>query len=119
MKCVVELSEAEQVTLQQLPVNQKSRDSLIRKGDGRATVMVLDNASIHDSIDQNTLDLWFLEHKALLFYLPPYSPDLIEIVWKHFKYDWRRFVMWAEETIDAELAELLGGHGTGFRVNFS
>nr|WP_245623898.1 transposase [Paraburkholderia nodosa] len=89
-------------------------DSLIRKGDGRPTVIVLDNASIHHSIDQDTLDRWFLEHKALPFYLPPYSPELnlIEIVWKHFKYHWRRFVTWTRETIDAELAELLGGYGT-------
>lgn len=28
-----------------------------------------------------------------LYYLPPYSPELdrIEILWKHAKYDWRRF----------------------------
>ncbi len=96
-------------------------DSLIRKGDRCPTVIVLDNASIHHSIDQNTLDRWFLEHKALLFYLPPYSPELnlIEIVWKHFKYHWRRFVTWTRETIDSELAELLGGYGTRFQVNFS
>jgi len=36
--------------------------------------------------------------QALLFYLPPYSPqlNLIEIVWKHFKYHWRRFVTWTK-----------------------
>ncbi|WP_415873359.1 transposase [Burkholderia ubonensis] len=30
----------------------------------------------------------------LLFYLPPYSPELnlIEIVWRHLKYRWRRFM---------------------------
>ena len=96
-------------------------DSLIRQGDGRPTVIVLDNASIHHSIDQDTLDRWFLEHKALLFYLPPYSPELnlIEIVWKHFKYHWRRFVTWTKETSDAELADLLGGYGTKFQISFS
>jgi transposase len=96
-------------------------DSLIRQGEGRPTMIVLDNASIHHSIDQATLDRWFMEHKALLFYLPPYSPELnlIEILWKHFKYHWRRFVTWTKETIDAELAELLNGYGTKFQVNFS
>jgi transposase len=96
-------------------------DSLIRQGDGRPTVIVLDNASVHHSIDQHTLDRWFIDHKALLFYLPPYSPELnlIEIVWKHMKYHWRRFVTWTKETIDAELAELLSGYGTKFQVNFS
>jgi transposase len=96
-------------------------DSLIQQGDGRPTVIVLDNASVHHSIDQHTLDRWFLEHKALLFYLPPYSPELnlIEIVWKHMKYHWRRFVTWTKETIDAELAALLSGYGTKFQINFS
>ena len=59
--------------------------------------------------------------KALLFFLPPYSPELnmIEIVWRHLKYQWRRFVTWSKETIDAELAELLSGYGSKFQVNFS
>jgi transposase len=96
-------------------------DSLIRQGDGHATVIVPDNASIHHSIDQHTLDRWFLEHKALLFYLPPYSPELnlIEIVWQHFRYHWRRFVTWTRETIEAELAKLLGGYENRFQVKFS
>ena len=95
--------------------------SLICQGDGRPTVIVLDNASIHHGIDQVTLDRWFIEHKALLFYLPPYSPELnlIEIVWKHFKYHWRRFATWTKETIDAELETLLNGYGSKFQVNFS
>ncbi|RZF23460.1 hypothetical protein EVC45_44425 [Paraburkholderia sp. UYCP14C] len=47
---------------------------------------------------------WFLDHRMVLFYLPPYSPELnlIEIVWKHAKYHWRRFVNWTKETIDTE-----------------
>jgi len=44
---------------------------------------------------------------------------MIEIVWKHFKYHWRRFVTWTRDTIDAELAELLSGYGSKFQVNFS
>ncbi|NPT61712.1 IS630 family transposase [Paraburkholderia elongata] len=96
-------------------------NDLICQGDGRPTVIVLDNASIHHGIDQVTLDRWFIEHKALLFYLPPYSPELnlIEIVWKHFKYHWRRFATWTKETIDAELEILLNGYGSKFQVNFS
>jgi transposase len=60
-------------------------DALIRQGDVPPTVIVLDNAYIHQSIDQDTLDRWFLDHKARLFYLPPHSPELnlIEIVWKN------------------------------------
>ena len=43
---------------------------------GLTTVVVLDNASIHHNIDQETIDRWFLEHRMVLFYLPPYSPEL-------------------------------------------
>ncbi|QOK98627.1 IS630 family transposase (plasmid) [Ralstonia pseudosolanacearum] len=96
-------------------------DALIRQDDSRPTIIVLDNAAIHHSISEETRDRWFREHKALLFFLPPYSPELnmIEIVWKHFKYHWRRFVNWTRDTIDAELAELLSGYGSKFQINFS
>jgi transposase len=46
----------------------------------------------------------------VLFCLPPYSPELnlIEIVWKHAKYRWRRFVTWTNETIPTGIAKLRG-----------
>jgi transposase len=85
------------------------------------TVVVLDNASIHHSIDQETVDRWFLEHRMVLFYLPPYSPELnlIEILWKHAKYLWRRFVTWTKETIDAEIGKLLARYGSEFEIRFA
>ncbi len=88
---------------------------------GLMTVVVLDNASIHHNIDQTTIDRWFLEHRMVLFYLPPYSPELnlIEIVWKQAKYHWRRFVTWTNETIDAEIAKLLDAYGSKFQIDFS
>ncbi|WP_257026768.1 transposase [Burkholderia sp. S171] len=54
-------------------------------------------------------------------YLPPYSPELnlIEIVWKHAKYHWRRFITWTKETIDAEIAKLLAGYGSEFEIRFA
>jgi transposase len=57
----------------------------------------------------------------VLFYLPPYSPELnlIEIVWKNAKYHWRRFVTWTKETIDAEIEKLLDGYGSEFQIEFS
>src|SRR5258706_13752663 len=71
---------------------------------GLTTVVVLDNASIHHNINQESIDRWFLKHRMVLFYLPPYSPELnlIEIIWKHAKYHWRRFVSWTKETIDVD-----------------
>ncbi|UIF89276.1 hypothetical protein KAF44_30355 (plasmid) [Cupriavidus necator] len=51
----------------------------------------------------------------------PYSPELnlIEIVWKHAKYHWRRFVTWTKETIDTEIEILLSGYGSKFEIRFS
>ncbi|WP_157660027.1 transposase [Burkholderia ubonensis] len=49
---------------------------LLAAGDGRPTVMVLDNASIHHGIDAATRDRSLMDHRALLFYLPAYSPEL-------------------------------------------
>ncbi len=96
-------------------------DGLLADSNGWPTVIVLDNASIHHGIDEATRERWLIEHKAFLFYLPPYSPELnmIEIVWRHLKYRWRRFVTWSKDTIDAELAELLSGYGSKFQINFS
>ncbi len=84
-------------------------------------VIVLDNASIHHNIDQEIIDRWSLEHRMVLFYLPPYSPELnlIEILLKHAKYHWRRFVTWTKDTIDAEIETLLGGYGSEFEIRFS
>jgi transposase len=97
-------------------------NQIAQEGDPeKMTVLVLDNAKIHHNIDQETLDRWFIEHRLLLFYLPAYSPELnlIEIVWKHAKYHWRRFVTWTKETIDAEIATLLADYGSKFQINFS
>ncbi|WP_035878800.1 transposase, partial [Cupriavidus sp. amp6] len=85
------------------------------------TVVVLDNAKIHHAIEQEVLDRWLFEHRMILFHLPPYSPELnlIEIVWKHAKSHWRRFVTWTKETIDAEIDKLLSGYGSKFEISFS
>ncbi|WP_156441106.1 transposase [Burkholderia sp. ABCPW 14] len=61
---------------------------LLAAGDGRPTVIVPDNASIRHSIDAATRDRWMIDHRARLFYLPAYSPELnkIDIVWRQLKY---------------------------------
>jgi hypothetical protein len=48
-------------------------DRVAQQADQRPTVVVLDNASIHHDIDHETLDRWLIEHRMMLFYLPPYS----------------------------------------------
>jgi transposase len=98
-------------------LDQIARDST----PGLTTVVVLDNASIHHNLDQVTIDRWFIEHRIVLFYLPPYSPELnlIEILWKNAKYHWRRFVTWTKKTIDVEIGKLLDGFGSEFQIKFS
>jgi len=96
-------------------------EQLVELPDERVTVIVLDNASIHHGIDQAILHRWLVEHKTLLFYLPPYSPELnvIEMVWRHAKYHWRRFVNWSRESIDAEIEQLLSEYGNKYQMCFS
>ena len=49
-------------------------------------VLVMDNASFHHSRALQAALAWFSE-RVLIFWLPPYSPDLnpIERFWKHLK----------------------------------
>jgi hypothetical protein len=97
-------------------------DQIAKDGSpGLMMVVVLDNASIHHNIEQETIDRWFLEHRMVLCHLPPYSPELnlIEIVWKHAKYRWRRFVTWTKETIDAEIGKLLATYSSEFELRFA
>lgn len=57
-------------------------------------MIVLGSASIHHGIDAATRERWLIDYKAYQPYLPPFSPELnlIEIVWPHLKYRWRRFI---------------------------
>ena len=84
-------------------------------------VVVLDNAKMHHDIDPNTLHRWLVDHRMVLFYLPAYSPELnlIEILWKHAKYHWRRFVTWTQQTIETEITRLFADYGTKFKISFS
>ncbi|WP_415872769.1 transposase [Burkholderia ubonensis] len=51
-------------------------------------MVVLHNARIHHGIDEAARQRWLIDHHALLFYLPAYSPELImiEIVRQQLKY---------------------------------
>nr|WP_247873595.1 transposase [Burkholderia sp. LS-044] len=80
--------------------------------------MVLDNASIHHSIDYEGHARCLHEHHVKRFYLPPYSFELnlIEIVWKQAKYHWRN---WTKEAADDEVRSLLGAYGAKFQIVFA
>jgi len=54
------------------------------------TVIVLDNAKVHQSNAMKLMQKGWAERKLFIFYLPPYSPHLniIERLWKEMKARW-------------------------------
>lgn len=61
----------------------------------KTTVVVLDNAGIHHGGPMRERQTQWERQGLHLLYLPPYCPELnaIEILWKHAKYFWRRFLI--------------------------
>jgi transposase len=61
-----------------------------------------------------------LAQGLFLYYLPPYSPELIriEILWKQAKYFWRRFVSLKGSELLNEVESMMKGFGTAFTINF-
>ena len=59
----------------------------------KMTVVILDNSPIHKSKKfMAKIEEW-KEKDVLIFFLPPYSPELnlIEILWRRIKYQWIPF----------------------------
>lgn len=59
----------------------------------KKTVVVLDNSPIHKSKKfMSKIEEW-KRKDVLIYFLPPYSPELnlIEILWKRIKYQWLNF----------------------------
>ncbi len=88
----------------------------------KPTVIVLDNASIHTAkIIQQQRKVWEIRG-LILFYLPPYSPqlNLIEILWKMLKYYWLKPEDYAEEQLLFYItSQALAAVGNTLNINFS
>jgi len=84
-------------------------------------IVVLDNASIHKGDVMETKRRQWAKKGLYLYYLPPYSPELnrIEILWKHAKYFWRRFVSMKGADLFNEIQSLMKGFGSEFTINFA
>jgi transposase len=89
--------------------------------DGKPIIVVLDNASIHHNISKEQIDEWLHNHRLILVYLTPYSPELnpIEILWKHAKYHWRKFTTWTKENLLREVDQIFLGYGVTFEISFA
>ena len=59
----------------------------------KKTVVILDNSPIHRSKKFMAKIKSWKENDLLIFFLPPYSPELnlIEILWRRIKYQWLPF----------------------------
>jgi len=59
----------------------------------KKTVVVLDNSPIHRSNKFKAKIKQWEEDDLLIYFLPPYSPELnlIEILWRRIKYNWLSF----------------------------
>ena len=66
----------------------KFADQIVKK-----TVVILDNSPIHRSKKFMAKIKEWKEKDLLIFFLPPYSPELnlIEILWRRIKYQWLPF----------------------------
>jgi transposase len=84
-------------------------------------IVLLDNAAIHKGEAMQKKRRRWARQGLYLYYLPPYSPELnrIEILWKHAKYFWRRFVSTNGTALLEGIRSLMQGFGTEFIVNSS
>jgi len=87
----------------------------------KATVVVLDNASIHTSKKfKEQIEKW--EALGLyLLYLPPYSPELnpIEILWREMKYRWVDLnALISFDVFQKHVSRLLNGFGFEYDIKF-
>ena len=88
----------------------------------KKTVVVLDNASIHHSLQfHEKIEEW----KSLnieIFYLPKYSPNLniIETLWRKIKYEWLQARDYENlERLEAAIDNIVLKFGAEFQIKFS
>jgi hypothetical protein len=85
-------------------------------------VLVLDNASIHDSEDFKDHEKRWRKLRVRLKRLPRYSPELnmIEVLWRRIKYNWMPFdATESWETLVESVEDVLKGIGTKHQITFA
>ena len=88
----------------------------------KPTVLVIDNASTHTSNEFNdNIEVW-KERGLIIYFIPPYSPELniIEIVWRKIKYEWLPFSAYESfSNLEKELFNVLSNIGKNHMIEFS
>ena len=86
----------------------------------RLTVVVLDNAPVHQGRMRQYLDRW--QKKGLyVFFLPTYSPhlNLAEVLWRKLKYEWLQSQDYADkETLCYQVRQALAAVGKSLKIAF-
>ena len=84
-------------------------------------IVLLDNADIHKGELMEKKRRQWAKYGLYLYYLPPYSPELnrIEILWKHAKHFWRRFVARNGADLLDEIQSLMRDFRSKFTINFA
>lgn len=96
-------------------------DQLALTYSGKPIIVILDNASMHHHIDEEKQREWLIKHQLMLWHLPAYSPELnlIEIVWKHAKYHWRKFTTWSKENLLEEVGNVFREYGVKYQISYA
>ncbi|MDD1613167.1 MAG: IS630 family transposase [Methylococcaceae bacterium] len=88
----------------------------------RQTTLVMDNASIHKSLEfQENIEHW-QQLGLTIVNIAPYSPELniIEIVWRKIKYEWIPFSAYESfQNLKESLFDILANIGKSYTVNFA
>ena len=84
-------------------------------------IVILDNSPIHKSKKfMDKIEQW-KEKDVLIYFLPPYSPELnlIEILWRRIKYQWLDFDAYKSfENLKEKLNFVLTNFGTKYDIKF-
>jgi transposase len=88
----------------------------------KLTVVVLDNARVHASQQIKERRGYWQDRGLIIFYLPPYSPQLniAEILWRKLKYEWLEASDYAtREGLFYRVEQVLAAVGSILRIQFS
>lgn len=87
----------------------------------KRTVVILDNSPIHKSKKfMAKIEEW-KENDLLIYFLPPYSPELnlIEILWRRIKYQWLPFEAYlCFQNLKERLSYVLNNFGKKYDIIF-